>query len=305
MASTINYLLSDTIRDAFKSPTPSSIRKSTQKSFVIADGNKEILEGDKGGNVEENDACDGEASADHGRHSSSREQEHDSTRVLLQQSPDESLQAETSKKLPTTQQQQHHAADGPQSPLGNDVLLIKEFLDLNPSQLTIYGLSCLMDDLKENQLSVFFRNNHFNVLLRNGHGLYILVTDQGYLYESDVVWEHLNNVDGDTQFLGWNLERFAPHQEKQDGDGLRSGTMSYNQSSMAGAVKLAAAPASSDADLALAMQLQQEEEERVRILEEQRRERSAAAARKGTGGERHGGRRKKEGKEKKSDCCVM
>lgn len=31
--------------------------------------------------------------------------------------------------------------------------------------------------------------------------LYLLVTDQGYLRESGVVWERLSGIDGDTQFF--------------------------------------------------------------------------------------------------------
>ena len=42
------------------------------------------------------------------------------------------------------------------------------------------------------------RNNHFNTLHACGGRLYILVTDQGYQFESDVVWEELSSVDG-----GW------------------------------------------------------------------------------------------------------
>ena len=40
-----------------------------------------------------------------------------------------------------------------------------------------------MQGLSDNQLACLFRNNHFNVLLRKGDSLYVLVTDQGYLYE--------------------------------------------------------------------------------------------------------------------------
>ena len=37
--------------------------------------------------------------------------------------------------------------------------------------------------LNNHQLAVLFRANHFNVLFRRRDSLYVLVTDQGYLYE--------------------------------------------------------------------------------------------------------------------------
>ncbi|XP_038975968.1 uncharacterized protein LOC103698954 isoform X4 [Phoenix dactylifera] len=43
--------------------------------------------------------------------------------------------------------------------------LIKNFLENNASQLTIYGLFCLQEGIKERELGVFFRNNHFCTML--------------------------------------------------------------------------------------------------------------------------------------------
>ena len=43
-------------------------------------------------------------------------------------------------------------------------LLSREFLESNPSQLTVFGLASLMEDMVDQQLAIFFRNNHFNVL---------------------------------------------------------------------------------------------------------------------------------------------
>jgi hypothetical protein len=37
--------------------------------------------------------------------------------------------------------------------------------------------------MRERQLAVFFRNNHFSTLFRFGGALYSLVTDLGYLHE--------------------------------------------------------------------------------------------------------------------------
>ena len=97
------------------------------------------------------------------------------------------------------------------SEVTREALLMREFLDANISQLTFHGLASLLEDVPDRSLSVFFRNNHFNALLRYDNALFILVTDQGYLYEPDVVWEYLCDVGGDTQLVGWNLKPFRPH----------------------------------------------------------------------------------------------
>ncbi|KAL2513428.1 Protein of unknown function (DUF544) [Abeliophyllum distichum] len=41
------------------------------------------------------------------------------------------------------------------------------------------------------------------------HGeLYILSTDQGYIYQPDLVWENLNEVNGDTVYMTGNFKEF-------------------------------------------------------------------------------------------------
>jgi ubiquitin carboxyl-terminal hydrolase MINDY-1/2 len=166
----------------------------------------------------------------------------------------------------------------------HEAWLMRDFLEANSSQLTFRGLTALVEGLQDGQLAVLFRNNHFNVLLRYKHGLYILVTDQGYLYEPDVVWEHLCDVGGDTQLLAWNLKPFTPHaavaSEARGDDVPRtsgaavSGPTDYSTQGIRNDVYAASA----DADFALAMQLQAEEEERAAAAEDQRRASAAAAA---------------------------
>ncbi|KAF6265489.1 hypothetical protein COO60DRAFT_1457089 [Scenedesmus sp. NREL 46B-D3] len=68
------------------------------------------------------------------------------------------------------------------------------------SQLTPFGLASVAGSLKEHQLAVFFRNNHFNTLFKYEGSVYLLVTDQGYECEADVVWERMDGVNGDTTF---------------------------------------------------------------------------------------------------------
>ena len=55
--------------------------------------------------------------------------------------------------------------------------------------------------MKDGQLAVFFRNNHFSTMVKEGGSLYLLVTDLGFLDQKDVVWETLDSVQGDTVFV--------------------------------------------------------------------------------------------------------
>lgn len=86
------------------------------------------------------------------------------------------------------------------------------WLQNTSSQLTPFGLHRLLQDVKDEQLVVFFRNNHFNTVYKKADSLYILVTDQGYLSEPNVVWEKLDAVDGDTQMMTDNFAVFGRHE---------------------------------------------------------------------------------------------
>lgn len=82
-----------------------------------------------------------------------------------------------------------------------EALVAEGFLDRTASQLTYHGLCELSSTVKSDQLCVFFRNNHFCTLFRQKDELFLLVTDQGFLHERNVVWETLNNVEGDHYFV--------------------------------------------------------------------------------------------------------
>ncbi|KFM70026.1 Protein FAM63B, partial [Stegodyphus mimosarum] len=81
-----------------------------------------------------------------------------------------------------------------------EALVAENFLEKTASQLTYHGLCELTSHLKEDELCVLFRNNHFSSLIKHKNCLYQLVTDQGFLNEN-VVWETLNNIEGDGQFV--------------------------------------------------------------------------------------------------------
>ncbi|CAN8308305.1 unnamed protein product [Cochlearia groenlandica] len=86
--------------------------------------------------------------------------------------------------------------------------LIKNFMKNSASQLTFCGLFRLQEGLKERELCVFFRNNHFCTMFKYEGELYLLATDQGYLNQPDLVWEKLNEVNGDTAFMTSTFKDF-------------------------------------------------------------------------------------------------
>jgi len=76
-------------------------------------------------------------------------------------------------------------------------LLIQDFLDRTATQLSYDGLLALHEVVKERQLAVFFRNSHFSALMKYNGDLYLLCTDIAFAH-SPVVWERLDEVDGNT-----------------------------------------------------------------------------------------------------------
>ena len=66
--------------------------------------------------------------------------------------------------------------------------------------MTVYGLVCLVERVKE-EVCILFRNNHFLALIKYQGSLFTLVTDQGYEDNSEIVWETLDNCDGDSIFM--------------------------------------------------------------------------------------------------------
>lgn len=121
-------------------------------------------------------------------------------RAQLQSIPSDELQKRVADLETTVQQGQ----------------LLREFLDAHSSQLTIYGLQVLHEELKEGDVSVFFRNNHFSTITRRGESLYLLVTDLGYAHSPGVVWEKLDMVDGDTELV--NSDFVVPGTQPADID---------------------------------------------------------------------------------------
>ena len=88
--------------------------------------------------------------------------------------------------------------------------IVNHFLVRSGHQLTQYGLDVLYEYLKDEQMVVFFRNNHFNTLTKHAGILYLLVTDFGYANVSTVVWEKLDVIDGDTEYVNGQFSTSLP-----------------------------------------------------------------------------------------------
>lgn len=86
------------------------------------------------------------------------------------------------------------------------VLIAEEFLEKTASQLTQHGLNELKSRIKDNEIGILFRNNHFLTLLKRGSEIYTLVTDHGYLTEDNIIWETLDNIEGAGRFFDSNFQ---------------------------------------------------------------------------------------------------
>lgn len=144
----------------------------------------------------------------------------------------------------TTLQQQSDVDDCKYDELSNQATrgtIIRSFLDHSAHQLTQHGLLVLHDYIKDGDMVVFFRNNHYNTLTKYNENLYLLVTDFGYAKVKSVVWEKLDVIDGDTEYVTGEFK--VPPAMKYHGSGAATGE------------QLVASNAQSQADYHLALQL--------------------------------------------------
>eukprot|EP00397_Hematodinium_sp_SG-2012_P049345 GEMP01056885.1.p1 GENE.GEMP01056885.1~~GEMP01056885.1.p1 ORF type:complete len:350 (+),score=69.08 GEMP01056885.1:143-1192(+) len=82
--------------------------------------------------------------------------------------------------------------------------LIRHWLDDYCSQLTFDGLDQLHVGMRDRELAILFRNSHFATIFKYKNCIFLLNTDIGFL-DSNLIWEHLNNVDGDTNHVGYDF----------------------------------------------------------------------------------------------------
>ncbi|XP_052586140.1 ubiquitin carboxyl-terminal hydrolase MINDY-1 [Peromyscus californicus insignis] len=188
-------------------------------------------------------------------------------------------------------------------------LIAEQFLETTAAQLTYHGLCELTASAKEDELSVFFRNNHFSTMTKHKSHLYLLVTDQGFLQEEQVVWESLHNVDGDSCFcdsdfhLSHSLGKSrgaegggsSPEKQLQvDQDYLIALSLQQQQQPQ-GMLGLS--------DLELAQQLQQEEYQQQQAVQPAPTRAPSPQGRGTTSGRPAGERRQRSKPE--SDCVLL
>ncbi|PIN02581.1 hypothetical protein CDL12_24904 [Handroanthus impetiginosus] len=121
--------------------------------------------------------------------------------------------------------------------------IIKNFMKNSASQLTFYGLFCLQDKVKERELCVFFRNNHFNTMFK---------------------------VNGDTVYMTGNFKEFKMDDHSNstwDEQNAMATTADYLAS-----IDSAQANSSFNSDLQLAIALQQQEFEQQQQQHQEQRQ---------------------------------
>eukprot|EP00484_Ammonia_sp_Unknown_P022049 CAMPEP_0197037148 /NCGR_PEP_ID=MMETSP1384-20130603/14431_1 /TAXON_ID=29189 /ORGANISM="Ammonia sp." /LENGTH=1097 /DNA_ID=CAMNT_0042467411 /DNA_START=204 /DNA_END=3497 /DNA_ORIENTATION=+ len=87
--------------------------------------------------------------------------------------------------------------------LEEDKEVVRKFFAESATQLTSYGLErlyALMD--VEDELAIFFRNNHFSTIVKHNGILYEFVTDEGIVdADPQITWQTLLQISGDEQFV--------------------------------------------------------------------------------------------------------
>ena len=76
------------------------------------------------------------------------------------------------------------------------------FLESSASQLTEAGLAQLLEVVRDDELAVHFRNNHFSVMTKRGGRLLQLVTDEGLVDSAPrVAWMAYQGIHGNDAML--------------------------------------------------------------------------------------------------------
>lgn len=187
-------------------------------------------------------------------------------------------------------------------------LIAEQFLETTAAQLTYHGLCELTATAKEDELSVFFRNNHFSTMTKHKSHLYLLVTDQGFLQEEQVVWESLHNVDGDSCFCDSDFHlshSLGKSHGAEGGGGSPEKQLQVDQDYLIALSLQQQQPQSmlGLTDLELAQQLQQEEYQQQQAVQPVQTRAPSPQGRGATSGRSAGERRQRSKAE--SDCVLL
>lgn len=150
--------------------------------------------------------------------------------------------------------------------------IIKMFIDQSQTQISHHGLCQLHADMKERQMAVLYRNAHFSTIFKFEGKLYTLVSDEGYQLETSVVWERLENINGDTEYTDALFCRLQPQAPAQLFQPQAPISATFEQSEDVYAPTICSSTIAVDdnlnSDHALALMLQQEEDDERRRLQE-------------------------------------
>merc|ERR1711998_826417 len=174
--------------------------------------------------------------------------------------------------------------------MSQDSTIIQNFFSKTASQLTMTGLFKLHEEVRNNELCVFFRNNHFSTLLKRDGKIFLLLTDLGFEQQQNFVWEVLDGIDGDTTLATSKFKKAPPVANREqvydaavdfacnfdfsNNNNSNTANNNYNGTNNQNNPNYNTTdnnpPSftrqySEEDDLALAMQLQQQEEERNRL----------------------------------------
>ena len=81
---------------------------------------------------------------------------------------------------------------------------VAQWLHATSSQITSDGIIEVNSSMKNDELAIFFRNNHFSVICKNADRLFGLVTDVGYA-KTSIMWESIDQLDGDVSYFDSNF----------------------------------------------------------------------------------------------------
>eukprot|EP00484_Ammonia_sp_Unknown_P018328 CAMPEP_0197034620 /NCGR_PEP_ID=MMETSP1384-20130603/12678_1 /TAXON_ID=29189 /ORGANISM="Ammonia sp." /LENGTH=506 /DNA_ID=CAMNT_0042464569 /DNA_START=24 /DNA_END=1544 /DNA_ORIENTATION=+ len=82
-----------------------------------------------------------------------------------------------------------------------DKAVLREFLANSAQQLTAHGLFRMHEVMNDNEIAIFFRNNHFAAVYKRQGFIWELVTDEG-IVDADprITWVSLSQLSGDEVF---------------------------------------------------------------------------------------------------------
>lgn len=164
---------------------------------------------------------------------------------------------------------------------------IESFLKLHPTEITPEGCALLTLSMQEEEIAIFFRNDHYNTCTMHDLSIYLLVTDIGYTNQQDIMWTHLSVDDtGDFYNHMFEISEIKQNREKSNAEKLQESN-----------------------DLIIAKQLQNKEDEAVakslQKMESEQRKPHNASSLKPTNTQPKMTSKKKAHDPSHTSCCII